>query len=61
MQFILPVVPERTVRFLTTVDVVLEEYNNYLQNNKRLGVKHVSIVFAETYVKGAINDQLNFK
>ena len=35
---------EWTVRFLTTVDVVLEEYNNYVPNNKWLGVKHVSIV-----------------
>ena len=32
-------------RFLTTVDVVLEEYNNYLPNNKWLGVIHVLIVF----------------
>ena len=39
------VVLERTVRFLTTVDVVLEEYNNCLPNSKWLGVKHVSIVF----------------
>ena len=30
---VLSVVLERTVRFLTTVDVVLEEYNNYLLNN----------------------------
>ena len=45
MRFILSVVLERTVRFLTTVDVVLEEYNNCLPNNKWLGVKHVSIVF----------------
>ena len=46
MQFILSVVLERTVRFLATVDFVLEEYNNCLPNNKRLGVKHVSIVYA---------------
>ena len=45
MQFILSVVLEKTVRFLTTVDVVLEEYNNLLPNNNELGVKHVSIVF----------------
>ena len=32
-------------RFLTTVDAVLEEYNNYLPNNKWLGVTHVLIVF----------------
>ena len=34
MRFILSVVLEKTVRFLTTVDVVLEEYNNCLPNNK---------------------------
>ena len=28
------IVLERTVRFLTTVDGVLEEYNNCLPNNK---------------------------
>ena len=28
------VVLEKTVRFLTTVNVVLEEYNNCLPNNK---------------------------
>ena len=33
------------VRFLTTVDVMLEEYNNYLPNNKWLSVKPVSIIF----------------
>ena len=31
---ILSVVLERTVRFVTTVDSVLEKYNNYLPNNK---------------------------
>ena len=45
MWFILSVVLKRTVRFLTTVNVVLEEYNNGLSNNKWLGVKHISIVF----------------
>ena len=30
----LSVVYERIVRFLTTVDVVLEEYDNCLPNNK---------------------------
>ena len=55
MRFILLVVLERTVRFLTIViDVVLEEYNNYLSTNKWLGVKHVSIVFGQTYVNGAL-------
>ena len=39
------VVLERTVRFLTTVDVVLEQYNNCLPNNKWLSVKYVLIVF----------------
>ena len=36
MWFVLSVVPERTVRFLTltTVDVVLEEHNDSLPNNK---------------------------
>ena len=34
MRFILSVVLERTVRFLTTLGVVLEEYNNCLPNNK---------------------------
>ena len=42
MWFILSVVLERTIRFLTIViDVVLEE-------------KHVSIVFGQTYVNGAL-------
>ena len=45
MRFMLSGVLEKTDRFLTTVDVVLEEHNNYLPNNKLLGVKHVSIVF----------------
>ena len=45
MRFILSVVLEKMVRFLTTVDVELEEYNNCLPINKWLGVKHVSIVF----------------
>ena len=43
--FILSVVLGKTVRFLTIVDFVLEEYNNWLPNNKCLGVKHVSIIF----------------
>ena len=34
MRFILSVVLERTVRFLTTVHVVLEEFNNCLSNKK---------------------------
>ena len=38
MQFILSIVLDRMVRFLPTVDVVLEEYNNCLPNNKLLGV-----------------------
>ena len=42
---IFSVVLERTVRFVTIVDVVLEKFNNYQSNNKWLGVKHVSIVF----------------
>ena len=42
---------ERTVRFLTAVDVVLEEYSNSLPNNKWLGVKHVSIVFGKRMLK----------
>ena len=45
IQFILSAVLESAVRFLTTVDVVLEEYNNCLPNNKWLGAKHVLIVF----------------
>ena len=45
MRFILSVVLERAVRFLTIVDVVLKEYNNCVPNNRWLGVKHVSIVF----------------
>ena len=44
MQFILSVELEGTVRFLTTLDLVLEEYNNRLPNNEWFGVKHVSIV-----------------
>ena len=39
---ILSVVLERTVRFVTTVDSVLEKYNNYLPNNKWLCVKLAS-------------------
>ena len=54
MSFILSVVFERQFRFVTTVDVLLEEYKNYLPNNKWLGVKHVLIVFGQTYVKGAL-------
>ena len=38
MQFILSVVLERMLRFLTTVDLVLEGYNNCLPNSKWLGV-----------------------
>ena len=45
MWFILSVVLERTVRFVATVDVVLEDNNSCLPNNKQLGVKHVLIVF----------------
>ena len=41
-------------RFLTTVDVVLEEYNDYLPNNKCLVGKHDLIVFGWTYVNGAL-------
>ena len=44
MWFILSVVLERMVRFLSTVDAMLEEYNKCLPNNKWLGVKHISIV-----------------
>ena len=44
-KLLLIVVLERTVTFLTTVDVGLDECNNYLSNNKWLGVKHISIVF----------------
>ena len=54
MPFILSVVFERQFRFVTTVDVLLEEYKNCLPNNKWLGVKHVLIVFGQTYVKGAL-------
>ena len=55
MRFILSVVLERTVRFLSIViDVVLEEYNNCLSTNKWLGIKHVSIVFGQTYVNGEL-------
>ena len=55
MRFILSVVLERTVRFLTMViDDVLEEYNNCPSTNKWLGVKHVSIVFGQTYVNGEL-------
>ena len=50
----LSVVLERTVRFLTTIDAVLEEYNNCLPNNKWLGVKYVSIVSGQMYVKGTL-------
>ena len=45
---------ERMVRFLTTTDVVLRECNNCLPNNKWLGVKHVLIVFGQTYVNSAL-------
>ena len=44
MQFILSVVPERTVEFLTTMDDVLEKHNHCVPNNKWLGVKYVLIV-----------------
>ena len=55
MQFILSVVLERPVRFVTTVDVVLEEYKNCLPNNIWLGAKHVLIVFGQACVKGALS------
>ena len=45
MQFILLEVYEKTVRFLTTVDVALEEYKKRLPNNKWGSAKHVPIVF----------------
>ena len=45
MRFILPVVFERSVRFLTAVDVVLKQHNNCVLNNKWLSVKYVLIVF----------------
>ena len=51
IRVILSVVLERKVRFIATVDVVLDEYNSCLPKNKWLGVKHVSIVFGQTYVK----------
>ena len=38
---------ETAVRLLTTVGVVLEEYNNCLTKNKWLGIKHVSMVFGK--------------
>ena len=44
MRFMLSLVLERTVRFLTTVDVMLEEYNNCLITNDWV-FKHVSIEF----------------
>ena len=54
MGLILSVVLERRVRFLTTDDVVLEECNNCLPNNKWLGFKYVSTVFGKTDVKAAL-------
>ena len=45
MRFILLEALERTVRFLTTVGIVLEGDNSCLSNNKWLGAKHVSTVF----------------
>ena len=54
MHFILLEVLEKTVRFLTTVDVVLEECKKRLPNNKWVSAKHVSIVFAQTLVKAVI-------
>ena len=46
---------ERTVGLLDLViDVVLEEYNNFLSINRWLDVKYVSIVFGQTYVNGAL-------
>ena len=47
MRFILSVVLERTVRFAATVDVALENNTSCLPNNKKLGVKHVLIVFGK--------------
>ena len=51
MRFILSVVLERTVRFLPTVDVTLEQYNNCLWDNIWLSIKNVLIVFGKTFVK----------
>ena len=53
MRFILSVVLERMVRFLTTVDVVLEEYNNCLPKNK-CGCQTCFDSIAETYVNVAL-------
>ena len=54
MWFILSILFERTVRFVATVNVVLEGYNSCLPNNKWLGDKHVSLVFGYTNFKGAL-------
>ena len=54
MGFILSLVLKRTVRFLTIVDITLDEHNNYQPNNKWLGVKYVSIVFGQNYFNGAL-------
>ena len=51
---ILSLVLKRTVRFLTIVDITLDEHNNYQPNNKWLGVKYVSIVFGQNYFNGVL-------
>ena len=46
---------ERTVKFQTTVDVVLEEYSNCLPNNKWSGVTCFDSIWVNVcYVKGAL-------
>ena len=54
MRFILSVLLERTVRFVATVDAVLEKYNSCLSNNKWLGANHVSIVFESRDVEDVL-------
>ena len=52
MRFILSVVVERAVRFVATVDVVLEEYNSCLPINKWSDIKVARVVIIKMFFMG---------
>ena len=55
VQFILSAVLERTVKFLTTVNVVLEEYNNCLLNHDFLHNQRFSKIASPRILGGRVN------
>ena len=60
-RFNLSVVVERTVTFLTTVDVVLEVYNNCLQKITNDWVSCVDSIWVSICWRCIINNQFYFK